>query len=305
MTREKKIYKVTLVGSAVNVALLTFKFVAGTLGHSAAMTADAVHSLSDFLTDIVVLAFVHISAKPQDESHDYGHGKFETIASFCIGLALVAAATGIIISGAVKLSAWLGGADLEAPGRVALWAALLSIVMKELLFQYTIRSGRTLQSDALKANAWHHRSDALSSIGAAIGIGGAILLGDRWTVLDPIASIVVGLMLVKVAATLLKGSIGELTESSLSQATEQEIIDIIQSFPDVRQPHNLRTRRIGPGRIAIETHIRMDGSLSLHQAHERATAIEHKLKERFGQATHVSIHMEPVKNASDVPAPQH
>ena len=294
MTREKEIYKVTLVGSAGNVALLTFKFIAGVMGHSSAMIADAVHSLSDFVTDVVVIVFVSISAKPQDQSHDYGHGKFETIATFLIGLGLVAAATGIIISGALKLASWLGGTELEAPGWIALWAAVLSIVIKELLYQYTARRGQQLDSQAMIANAWHHRSDALSSIGAAIGIGGAIWLGQRWTVLDPLASIIVGLMLVKVAWDLLKTSIGELTECSLSAETEDEIIDIIQSFPDVQEPHNLRTRRIG-NRMAIEAHVRMDGRLPLLTVHERASTIERKLKERFGDSTHVLLHMEPIK----------
>ena len=295
MTREKEIYKVTLVGSAGNAVLLTFKFIAGILGHSSAMIADAVHSLSDFVTDLVVLVFVSISAKPQDQSHDYGHGKFETIATFLIGLALVAAATGIVVSGGIKLFAWWSGNDLEAPGWIALWAALLSILIKEVLYQYTARKGKTLDSQVMIANAWHHRSDALSSIGAAIGIGGAIWLGQRWTVLDPLASIVVGLMLVKVAWELLKTSIGELTECSLPAETEQEIIEIIQSFPDVQEPHNLRTRRIG-NRVAIEVHVRMDGQLPLEIVHERATTIENKLKERFGQKTHVTLHMEPKKN---------
>ena len=294
MTREKEIYKVTLIGSAGNVALLTFKFIAGLLGHSSAMIADAVHSLSDFVTDLVVLVFVSISAKPQDQSHDYGHGKFETIATFLIGLALVAAATGIIVSGGLKLAAWWNGEALEAPGWIALWAALLSIVIKELLYQYTVRKGRQLDSQVMIANAWHHRSDALSSISAAIGIGGAIWLGNRWTVLDPVASIVVGLMLVKVAWELLKTSVSELTESSLPAETEQEIEQIIQSFPDVQEPHNLHTRRIG-NRIAIEAHIRMDGHLPLQIVHDRATTIEHKLKERFGSTTHVVLHMEPIK----------
>ena len=294
MNRKKEIYKVTLVGSAGNAALLTFKFIAGIIGNSSAMIADAIHSLSDFVTDILVLVFVSISAKPQDLSHDYGHGKFETIASFLIGLALVAAATGIVVSGVMKFTAWLNGEELEAPRWIALWAALLSIAIKEMLYQYTSHRGKELNSQVMVANAWHHRSDALSSVGAAIGIGLAIWLGNRWAVFDPLASIVVGLMLVKVAYELLKTSINELTESSLPAETEQEIVQIIQSFGDVQQPHNLRTRRIG-NRIAIEAHIRMDGQLPLNSVHERATTIERKLKQRFGANTHVSLHMEPIK----------
>ena len=294
MSREKEIYKVTLVGSAGNVALLTFKFIAGVMGHSSAMIADAVHSLSDFITDVIVLAFVHVSAKPQDRDHDYGHGKYETFATFLIGLALIAAATGIIVSGVAKLIDWAGGKQLPAPGWLALAAAIISIMVKEILYRYTVIRGKKLDSQALVANAWHHRSDALSSIGTTVGIGGAILLGQRWTVLDPLASVVVGGMLVKVSIGLLRASIGELTESSLSGEIEQEIEDIIRSFPDVSEPHNLRTRRIG-NRFAIEAHVRMDGNLPLTVAHDRATAIENRLRERFGRQTHVTIHMEPVK----------
>ena len=293
--REHEIYKVTLWGSVGNLLLVAFKFVAAVVGHSSAMMADAVHSLSDFVTDIVVLVFVKVSAKPQDQSHDYGHGKFETFATFIIGTALIAAAVGIIIAAADKVTDWMEGIDLEPPGTLALWAALLSIVVKEILYQYTSARGKALNSGAMIANAWHHRSDALSSVGAAIGIGGAILLGNRWTVLDPAASIIVGLMLIRVAYKLLKTSTDELTESSLPEEVEQEIAEIITSVPDISEPHNLRTRRIG-NRIAIEAHIRMDGDMPLRQAHDRASAIEHKLKERFGQATHISLHMEPIKH---------
>ena len=293
MEREKQIYKVTLMGSVGNLALLIFKLIAGVVGHSSAMIADAVHSLSDFVTDIVVLIFVRISVKPQDASHDYGHGKFETIATFLVGLALMMAAVGIIVPGVQKLILWWNGADLAAPGWIALWAALVSIAVKELLYQMTVRKGKALNSQLMVANAWHHRSDALSSVGAAIGIGGAIWLGQRWTMLDPLASVVVGLMLMKVVWDLLKTSMNELSEGSLSEETEQEIMEIITAVPGIQQPHNLRTRRIG-NRIAIEAHIRMDGGMSLNEAHEQATAVERKLKERFGSSTYVSIHMEPI-----------
>ena len=294
MTREQELSKVTLVGSLGNLVLLTFKFVAGIVAGSAAMLADAVHSLSDFLTDLIVLVFVRIGAKPQDEGHDYGHGKFETLATLFVALALVGAAIGIMVSGSVKIARWLQGETLEMPGWLALWAALLSIVVKEVLYRYTIAKGKALDSPAVIANAWHHRSDALSSIGAAIGIGGAIVLGQRWAVLDPLASIVVGAMLVKVAWDLLKESTGELTDSSLPEETEKEIESIICSFPEVSEPHNLRTRRIG-NRIAIEAHVRLDGAMSLEAAHEIVTHIERNIRERFGNATLVTIHMEPKK----------
>ncbi len=294
MTREKKIYKVTLVGSAANLALMVFKFVAGILGHSAAMIADAVHSLSDFATDLVVLVFVRISAQPQDSDHKYGHGKYETFATFFVGLALVAAAIAIMVPGVMKFIDWLKGETLAAPGTLALWAALVSIAVKELLYHYTAAKGRALQSQAVVANAWHHRSDALSSIAAAIGIGGAIALGERWTVLDPIASVVVGLLLLKVAWDLLRESMGELTERSLPEDTENEILQIITSCPAVTEPHNLRTRRIG-NRVAIDAHFRLDASMTLQEAHSHASLIEQRLKERFGPDTIVNLHMEPTK----------
>ena len=281
MTREQELTKVTVVGSFGNLVLLAFKFVAGIVAGSSAMVADAVHSLSDFLTDIIVLIFIRIGAKPQDADHDYGHGKYETLATLFVALALAGAAIGIIVSGGLKIARWLQGETLEMPGTLALWAALLSILVKEILFRYTEARGKALESPAVVANAWHHRSDALSSIGAAIGIGGALLLGQKWAVLDPVASIVVGAMLVKVAWDLLKISTGELTDSSLSEETEREIEDIIHAFPQVSEPHNLRTRRIG-NRIAIE-------------AHDIVSEIEARIRERFGHGTIVTIHMEPRK----------
>ena len=294
MKREDEIARVTLAGSVVNLLLVGLKAIAGVAGHSAAMISDAVHSLSDFVTDIVVLVFVRVSARPQDDDHDYGHGKYETIATLFIGLALAAAAIGIVVSGAQKLAAWLQGEDLQAPGMLALWAALASIVVKEILYQYTRIKGKKLDSPALEANAWHHRSDALSSIGAAIGIGGAILLGKRWTVLDPLASIVVGAMLVKVAWDLLGPSFSELTDSSLPANLENEMLEIIRSVDGVEDPHNLRTRRIG-NRVAAEVHIRMDGTRTLADAHEKASEVERRFRERFGPESHIIIHMEPLK----------
>ncbi len=292
MDREKQIFKVTLAGGAVNVVLLAFKFLAGILGHSAAMIADAVHSLSDFVTDLIVLIFVHISGKPQDKSHDYGHGKYETLALTIIGIALVIVAVGIFHHGALRIAAWWRGDELQAPGMLALWAALVSIILKELTYRYTIRNARNLDSPALEANAWHHRSDALSSIGTAVGIGGAVLLGKRWAVLDPLASVVVGAFIVKVAVELIIQGMRDLLEHSLPDDIEDEIIRIAQSEPDVIEPHDLRTRRIG-NLYAIELHILMDGNITLARAHDHADSIECRLKKRFGENTHVAIHMEP------------
>ena len=282
----------TLVGGVVNVVLLLFKFVAGIVGHSAAMVADAVHSLSDFVTDVIVLVFVHISGKPQDKSHDYGHGKYETLAMTLIGMALLLVAVGILYSGLTKIVAWFGGARLQAPGTLALWAALLSVVLKEAVYRYSVVKARQLNSQAVEANAWHHRSDALSSLGTAAGIGGAIFLGQRWTVLDPVASLVVGAFIVKVSVDLLRNGIGDLMEQSLPDAVEQEILQAVGALPNLTKPHDLRTRRIG-NHYAIELHILMDGNITLREAHDKATEVENLLKARYGEETHVAVHVEP------------
>ena len=292
MDRTKDIYRVTLVGSVINVVLLLFKFVAGIIGHSAAMLADAVHSLSDFVTDVVVLVFIHISGKPQDKSHDYDHGKYETLAMTLIGVALLLVALGILNSGAMKIKLWLDGEQLEAPGTIALWAALLSMVLKEGVYRYSMIKARQLNSPAVEANAWHHRSDALSSIGTAIGIGGAIFLGQRWTVLDPIASVVVGIFIVKVSVSLLRRGIGDLLEQSLPDAVEEEILQLVAALPGLSKPHDLRTRRIG-NHYAIELHILMDGNITLREAHDKASEVEETLKSHYGQETHVAVHVEP------------
>ena len=292
MKRNQEIYKVTLVGGVVNVVLLLFKFVAGIVGHSAAMVADAVHSLSDFVTDVIVLVFIHISGKPKDKSHDYGHGKYETLAMTLIGVALLIVAIGILYSGAAKIYVWANGGQLEAPGTLALWAALLSVLLKEAVYQYSMVKARQLNSQVVAANAWHHRSDALSSIGTAIGIGGAIFLGQRWTVLDPIASVVVGAFIVKVAVDLLRNGIGDLMEQSLPDAVEEEMLRIVGALPGVVNPHDLRTRRIG-NHYAIELHILMDGDISLREAHNKASEVEELLRARYGEDTHVAVHVEP------------
>ncbi|WP_443701893.1 cation diffusion facilitator family transporter [Prevotella sp.] len=293
--REKKIYRVTLTGSAVNVILLVFKFIAGILGGSAAMIADAVHSLSDFLTDIIVIAFVRISSKPEDEDHDYGHGKYETLATSIIGLALLMVGLYIFYNGARQIWDVMHGAEIEQPGLVALIAAIVSILLKEWTYRFTVSIGKKVESQAVIANAWHHRSDALSSIGTAIGIGGAILLGKGWAVLDPVAALVVSVFIVKTALGLLTTSSGELLEKSLPKEVEKKIVDIAESEPEVSKVHHLCTRRIG-NNIAIEMHIRMPGDISLKDSHTRASDIERKLRQHFGEHTHINLHVEPLKD---------
>ena len=293
-TRERKIYRVTLMGSAINGVLLVLKFAAGILGNSAAMIADAVHSQSDFLTDIIVMVFVHIGNKPEDKDHDYGHGKYETLASAIIGMALLMVGVMICYDGVVKTYHAIQGIALPKPGWIALIAALASIVLKEWAYQFTAAVGKKVGSQAVVANAWHHRSDALSSIGTALGIGGAILLGAKWTVLDPIAAIIVSFFIIGASLRLLKQTVDELMERSLPDDIEEEIIRIAEEEPCVSSIHHLRTRRIG-NNIALTMHLRLPGNTSLYHAHEHASNIEHRLRERFGKDTYIGLHLEPTK----------
>lgn len=278
----------------VNIALFLFKLVAGIVGRSGAMIADAVHSASDFATDIVVLAFVRISAKPRDDDHKWGHGKYETLGSLIIGVALFAVGVEILIDSGQKIAAVVAGEVIPRPGFIAILAAAISIVVKELLYQYTIRVGRKLDSPSVVANAWHHRSDALSSIGALLGIGAAYLLGEKWRIADPIAAIVVAALIVKVSYDLCRTALADLLEKSLSRDVEEEILSIISATPNVYKPHNLRTRRIGSD-IAIEVHIRVEGTMTVQNSHEISREIERKLRARYGERTAVAIHIEPLK----------
>lgn len=278
----------------VNIVLFIFKLIAGIVGRSSAMIADAAHSASDFATDVVVLAFVRISAKPRDDDHHWGHGKYETLASLIIGAALFAVGVEILIESATKISAVVHGEVLPRPGVIAIVAAAVSIVVKELLYQFTVRKARRLGSPSVEANAWHHRSDALSSIGALLGVGAAYFLGEEWRIADPISAIVVAALIIKVSIGLCRTALAELLEKSLPHDVEREILSIISATPNVEKPHNLRTRRIGAD-IAIEVHIRVDGAMTVFESHEISRDVEKKLRARFGERTAVAIHIEPLK----------
>ena len=255
------------------------------------MTADAVHSFSDLATDVVVIAFARISAKPRDAGHDYGHGKYETLATLLISLALAAVGAGILLSAVRSIRA--EGVVLPRPGAVALVAAGVSVVVKEILYRYTVRAGRRIGSPSVVANAWHHRSDALSSLGTLAGIGCAYFLGEGWRIADPIAALVVAAFIFRIAFGLIRSGLGELMERSLPPETEEEILRIVTADPAVREPHNLRTRRIGAS-IAVEVHVRVDGDMTVRQSHALTEEIERRLRERFGEGTMIAVHVEPV-----------
>ena len=294
MNREKEIFRVTLAGAVVNVLLTVFKFVAGVLGASAAMIADAVHSLSDLLTDFVVLLFVKLSSRPADSDHPYGHGKYETLATAMVAIALLAAGGVLLSEGVQKIVAAIHGEQLVTPGKIALWAALVSIAAKEGVYWITIAVAKRVDSSALRANAWHHRTDALSSVATALGIGCALLFGGKWTILDPIAAVLVSVFILIAAAKLLYEAVQDLLEKSLPKEVEQEIREIVEADHDMSELHNLRTRRVGAV-YSIEMHLRMRGSTSLYEAHRHSMLLEQRLRERFGQDTLISVHLEPYK----------
>ncbi len=292
LIRSKEARKVTLVGFFINALLTTFKLVAGIFGKSGAMVADAVHSLSDFLTDIVVLIGFKLTSKPEDECHNYGHDKYETLATVIISVALAFVGYQILKSGIINVLLVINGGILPKPGSIALIAAIISIISKELLYRYTVIAGKKINSSSVIANAWHHRSDAFSSIGTMIGIGGAIILGQRWTILDPIASIIVSLFIFKVAYDIFIPSINELVEKSLSNEVRERIEEAFNELQDVKDYHKLRMRRVGT-KAVIESHVLVDENLNIKDAHDIAGKVETRIKGLVGENSIVTIHIEP------------
>ena len=290
--REKEISRVTIWGAVCNLLLSCIKLSAGILGRSSAMIADAVHSFSDLVTDFIVLIMVKVSARGSDRDHDYGHGKYEPLATAAISVILLIVGVELMAGGIRKIKLVLGGGEIETPGLVALCAALLSIVVKEGLYQWNSRVGKRLDSTAMVANAWHNRSDALSSVGSAIGIGGALVLGGKWIILDPIVACVISVVIIVVAVKMSLPAIRQLTDASLPDDVEDRIVGIIESVSGVGNVHELKTRRNGPDHI-IAAHLVVNPQMSVKEAHDIATEAEFRLKKEFGSKTQVSLHVEP------------
>ncbi len=293
--RKNLIYRVTIVGSLVNLVLVFLKILAGVFGRSGAMLADGIHSLSDFVTDIIVLVFVRLSSRPKDCNHAYGHGKYETMATSFLGVVILAVGLGLFWGAIQEIRFIISGGTVEQPTIWVLYVAIISIISKEVLYRYTLRIGKRAKSSLVLANAWHHRSDAFSSIGTLLGVGGALLLGDSWVVLDPLAAAVVSLFIIRVAFQLLAPSINDLLEKALPNDIQEEILILIKSVDGVADPHNLRTRRIGND-FAIEVHIRVFPDMTVEQSHNISSNIELELRQRYGHSTHVAIHIEPLKS---------
>lgn len=290
--RTKDIQKITLWGAFCNIALTIVKFVAGILGGSTAMLADAVHSASDLVTDIIVIVFTRISGKGKDKGHDYGHGKFETLATVVVSLMLLVVGAEMIKSSYQQIRSAMEGNPLPAPEMIALWAAVISIISKEFLYQWTVKVGKRLSSPVVIANAWHHRTDALSSVGSLIGIAGAIALGGEWTILDPLVGAVISIVIIVMAVKMSIPALAELTEASLPEKTEQKMLEIIRSVEGVRGVHELKTRLCGHYCIA-DFHIVVDPETTILESHETTVIIERKLREEFGEETQINIHVEP------------
>ena len=289
--RVREAKKCTWIGFAINGALALLKIIAGIIGRSGAMIADGIHSLSDFITDVIVIVFIGVTAKGIDKYYRYGHGKFETFATMLIAVALAIVALMLLADSVAKIAASLGGTVLPAPGYIALAMAFISILAKEWLFRYTKRVGDNIESMAIIANAWHHRSDALSSIATLVGIAGAIFLGGQWRILDPLAAALVSVFILIVAFRLGIPAVKELLEVSLPEHVNEEIGRVISGVDGVKAYHNLRTRKNGNIYI-IDFHIKVDPSDTVVEAHDIASETERALAKKFGTVI-ANIHIEP------------
>ena len=284
---QRKVSQISVLGMAVNLLLATFKFIAGFVGKSDAMISDAVHSSSDIVGGLIVVIGVSFSEKQADDDHPYGHERLESVASLLLALLLFAAGLAVAYSSADKV---LGGGYLtmETPGLIALIAAIVSILSKEGLFWYTMSAAKRLNSGALKAEAWHHRSDALSSIGSLIGIAGARL---GFPIMDPIAGLLISFFILKSAWDICKDAMEKMVDHRGDAQTEADIAAVVKKHPGV-EIDLLTTREFGR-KLYADLEIRMDGNLTLSEAHRVAEAIHDELEHRFPQLKHVMIHINP------------
>lgn len=291
-TTQRTLIRVTAIGAIVNIVLSIVKVIGGVFGRSSALIADGVHSLSDLVTDAVVVFGVTIARKPPDDNHAFGHGRYETVSAFIVGMILVLAGGAIGWHGVDRAMGVIAGEMLPRPRIGTILVATASVVAKEILFQVTRAVGKRAGSPVLTANAWHHRSDALSSIATMLGISGAVFLGERWVVLDPATAILVSLLIIVVGIKTGGAALREMTDHALTDEECAELIEIVSNVPGVSDPHNLKTRRLGPT-VAVEIHFRVDGEMSVNDSHDRASEIERRIRRRFGASTTVITHVEP------------
>lgn len=285
--------RVTWTGFWVNAGLSAAKIAVGITARSGALVADGIHSLSDFLTDFIVLIMVGISRKEPDRRHEFGHGKYETLATVLLALVLLIVAIGIMYSGITDILRYMNGEALAQPGVAALVMCALSIAGKEWLYHYTCKAGHKIHSEAVIANAWHHRSDALSSLATFAGVGAAVFFGSRAAILDPIAAIIVAVFIILVAVKMTLPAIGELLDNSLPESTEAVIIKAIEGTPGVISYERLRTRRSGAIAI-VNVEIKVKPEITVAQGHEIATAVENNIRAAIDDPLAiVATHVEP------------
>lgn len=287
---------ITWVGFWVNAALGVAKIAGGVFGRSAALIADGVHSFSDFLSDIIVLVMVGVARKEPDNGHPFGHGRFETLATILLSVILFAVAGGIFYDGLERVISVVHGHTIPRPGGIALVILVASIIAKEWLFYATRRVGREIRSEAVIANAWHHRSDSLSSIATLIGVSGAMFLGESWRILDPIAAMVVSIFIIIVGIQMARPAISELLGASLPQADQDKIESTLKGIDGVLAWHHLRTFKSGKDAV-IEVHLKMNPELNVRDAHAIATKAEKEIRAALPHVdAHVTTHIEPIED---------
>lgn len=285
--------RVSGVSIFVNVALSLFKLLAGILAHSGAMISDAIHSASDVISTVVVIIGVRLSGKKSDREHQYGHERLECVSSIILSGLLLLTGVGIGISGVNKIIAGTAGEELLVPGALALFAAILSLVVKEWMFWYTRAAAKKINSGALMADAWHHRSDALSSIGAFIGILGARL---GFPILDPIASVVICIFIAKASIDIFRDAIDKMVDHSCDEETVEKMKKLILKTPGVKRIDEIRTRLFG-SKIYVDIEIAADGTMSLKDAHAIAEQVHHSVENNFQDVKHCMVHVNPYAEA--------
>ena len=290
MEQEKKTaMRVSAVTIVWNVILSIFKLIAGIVGHSGAMISDAVHSASDVFSTIIVILGINIASRQSDDDHQYGHDRLECVAAILLAVVLFATGIGTGIGGINKIITGTTGKD-EIPGMIALLAAVASILVKESMFWYTRSAAKKINSGALMADAWHHRSDALSSIGALIGIGGARL---GFPVLDPIASVIICVFIVKAAYDIFKDAVDKMVDKSCDEETEEKMRQLIKEQTGVLKVDVLRTRLFG-AKMYVDIEIAADGDITLREGHEIAQVVHDKVEEEFPLVKHCMVHVNPL-----------
>lgn len=285
---SKTAYRVSVISIVVNIFLSVIKLLIGFFAHSVALVSDAVHSASDVFSTFIVIIGVKLSAKANDEDHPYGHERLECIAALILASILAATGIGIGLSG-VSVIVKGDYLSLKVPGKAALFAAALSIAVKEWMFWYTRAKAKKINSNALMADAWHHRSDALSSVGSFVGILGAIL-GVR--ILDPIASLAISLLIIKAAFDIYKDAVSKLTDRAADKETTQRIKDLILNCKSVKSVDELKTRLFG-SKIYVDVEISVNGSLPLFSAHEAAQSVHDMIEKNFPEVKHCMVHVNP------------